>query len=126
MSVIEEIAAERRRQIEVEGWTPEHDDAHASGDLAKAAAVYAALGSAPVGAMLGASIMEALRKLWPWSLSWLKPKDERRNLVIAGALILAEIERLDRAKNSQEGRSPQGALSEADRSRIDAAQIQTT
>lgn len=29
MTVIDEIAAERRRQIEVEGWTPEHDDQHA-------------------------------------------------------------------------------------------------
>jgi len=26
MSVIDEIAAERKRQIDVEGWTPEHDD----------------------------------------------------------------------------------------------------
>lgn len=97
MTALDDVIAERARQMGVEGWTLEHDDAHEAGDLAKAAAVYAALGSVPVGAMLGAPIMEALRKLWPWSSSWLKPKDERRNLVIAGALILAEIERLDRA-----------------------------
>lgn len=35
--VIAEIAAERKRQIEAEGWTPEHDDAHDKGELARAA-----------------------------------------------------------------------------------------
>ncbi len=34
---------------------------------------------------------------WPWATSWWKPTTKRRNLVKAGALILAEIERLDRA-----------------------------
>lgn len=34
---------------------------------------------------------------WPWGSSWWKPKDPRRDLVRAGALILAEIERIDRA-----------------------------
>lgn len=38
MSVIEEIAAERKRQIEIEGWTREHDEQHANGELANAAA----------------------------------------------------------------------------------------
>lgn len=40
MSAIDEIAAERRRQIAVEGWTPEHDDGHADGEIAEAAACY--------------------------------------------------------------------------------------
>jgi hypothetical protein len=34
---------------------------------------------------------------WPWSLSWWKPKGRIRNLERAGALIAAEIDRLDRA-----------------------------
>ena len=38
---IDLIADERRRQIEVEKWTPEHDDEHAENELALAAAVYA-------------------------------------------------------------------------------------
>jgi hypothetical protein len=38
-----------------------------------------------------------LEWLWPWSVQWWKPKDRRRDLVRAGALIVAEIERLDRA-----------------------------
>jgi hypothetical protein len=31
-SVIEEIAAERQRQREVEGWSDEHDDQHVGGE----------------------------------------------------------------------------------------------
>lgn len=41
MNGAELIAAERRRQIEQEGWTPEHDDQHSGGELATAGAVYA-------------------------------------------------------------------------------------
>ena len=37
---IELIAEERHRQIEKEGWTPEHDDQHNAGDLVHAAAAY--------------------------------------------------------------------------------------
>jgi hypothetical protein len=41
MSGIELIAAERERQVSVEGWTPEHDDKHDSGSLVAAAVTYA-------------------------------------------------------------------------------------
>ena len=37
------------------------------------------------------------RDLWPWAASWWKPKNRRRDLVRAAALIVAEIERIDRA-----------------------------
>ena len=48
-----------------------------------------------------------LRRWWPWSLDWWKPKDPRRDLVRAGALIVAEIERLDRQPaRGADGRSP--------------------
>ncbi len=89
---IYDVIAERKRQVGVEGWTPEHDDAHDSGEMAVAAACYAAAhpaGSKPAG-------------LWPWDLKWWKPRSHRENLVRAGALIIAEIERLDR---KQEGAS---------------------
>jgi len=79
---VREIAAERRRQIEEEGWSPEHDDRHAEGQLAAAAACYAWAGW----------------PMWPWDRAFWKPKSRRRDLVRAGALILAEIERLDRAE----------------------------
>lgn len=88
-AAIEAIAAERQRQIEAEGWTPEHDDEHDEGDLAKAAACYAA-GEEVRSTATGYA-------LWPWDSDWWKSSDRRRDLVKAGALIVAEIERLDRA-----------------------------
>lgn len=87
-NAIADVAAERRRQIEAEGWTPELDDDHRSGEMALAAAAYA-LHS-------GEHVSHAL-VWWPWSISWWKPTDRRRDLVKAAALIVAEIERLDRA-----------------------------
>lgn len=41
------------------------------------------------------------RVLWPWDREWWKPKDRRRNLVRAAALLIAEIERLDRAEDKE-------------------------
>jgi Lar family restriction alleviation protein len=87
-----DVLDERARQIDEEGWTPEHDDRHAAGTLACAAACYSFAAfhdsyfrddGSPVG--------------WPWARQWWKPTNARRDLVKAGALILAEIERLDRA-----------------------------
>lgn len=83
-----DVLAERQRQIKNEGWTRAHDDEHVDGSLAAAAACYAVVsvpsrrGEVPVS-------------LWP--RSWWKPSNARRNLVKAAALILAELERLDRA-----------------------------
>lgn len=85
-----DVLAERRRQVEAEGWTPEHDDAYDSGSLAKAAACYA-LSSVGVRGDDDAQL-----RFWPWLDTWWKPSTPRRDLVKAGALILAEIERLDR------------------------------
>jgi hypothetical protein len=52
MTVIEEIAAERRRQIEVEGWTAGHDDSeHADAGRGRtnggSQRILAAISSAP-------------------------------------------------------------------------------
>lgn len=81
---VELIATERQRQIEVEGWTPEHDAQHKGGELALAAAVYA----------VPNHLRGILMVLWPWAPEWYKPKDRIRDLVRAGALIAAEIDRL--------------------------------
>jgi hypothetical protein len=85
-----DVLAERERQKSVEGWTPEHDDQHRKGALAAAGGCYAlfadyylAEGHPP--------------EFWPWDAKWWKPSLARRNLIKAGALIVAEIERLDRA-----------------------------
>lgn len=91
--VIMEIARERERQMSVEGWTAEHDDKHARGDMAKAAACYALnAGRAPEY-----KDNEFIRSYWPWDWKWWKPRSSRRDLIKAGALIVAEIERIDRA-----------------------------
>ena len=96
--VIQEIAAERRRQVEEEGWTAEHDDEHADGEMAVAAACYATVAAWPEKSRASASTLHARPPFWPWATSWWKPKDRRRDLIRAGALIVAEIERLDRAQ----------------------------
>ncbi|MDA9499296.1 DUF7220 family protein [Bradyrhizobium sp. CCBAU 11357] len=88
------VIAERFRQIEQEGWSTTHDDAHPVGELAAAGSSYA--------------IMPTWRRradesfgpkppiAWPWSLDWWKPQDNRRDLVRAAALVVAEGEKLDR------------------------------
>lgn len=100
MSVLDEIAAERRRQIEVEGFTPDHDAYHANGEIARAAACYAWLAGIPWDRSVRIADVLCAREgtpQWPWEPSWWKPKDRRRDLIRAAALIVAEIERLDRA-----------------------------
>lgn len=86
-SAIKDVIAERERQISAEGWTPEHDDQHMHFEMAVAAACYIMADDDP-----RADIPE----LWPWSPRWWKPTTPRRDLVKAGALVIAEIERIDR------------------------------
>lgn len=88
----DDVLQERVRQVTVEGWTAAHDDEHDSGEMAKAAACYALQSAMP------GNQGDYLR-FWPaqWDSSWWRPKDKRRDLVRAAALLLAEIERLDRA-----------------------------
>lgn len=93
MTGIEMIAAERQRQIEVEGWTAEHDRQHTGGEIALAGAVYA-LWNALDETTHGEPHAELMAKLWPWDPEWLKPKGRLRNLTRAGALMAAEIDRI--------------------------------
>lgn len=88
------LARERRRQVDDEGWTAEHDDKHCYGQLALAAAAYSAEAAANFAS--AAWLRTAIRSLWPWGANWWKPRNPALNLVRAGALIIAELERLDR------------------------------
>ncbi|EPK5825211.1 hypothetical protein L4Z93_005370 [Pseudomonas aeruginosa] len=95
-----DVQAERRRQIEAEGWTPEHDDEHSHGQMARASACYALAGSSAPNDGTAALLVSLA---WPWDEQWWKPSTARRDLVKACALALAEIERLDRATATQGG-----------------------
>ncbi len=90
---LKDIEAERTRQINQEGWSHEHDDQYQFNELAMAAVCYInetgtvnRVGGKPWG--------------WPWDASWWKPSDRRRNLIKAAALLVAEIERIDRSSVS--------------------------
>ncbi|EOX9015387.1 LysM peptidoglycan-binding domain-containing protein [Pseudomonas aeruginosa] len=93
-----DVQAERLRQVEAEGWMPEHDDAHSHGEMARAAACYALAGSSAPNDGTAALLVSLA---WPWDEQWWKPTSARRDLIKACALTLAEIERLDRAGISQ-------------------------
>lgn len=95
-----DVQAEPRRQITAEGWTPEHDDEHSHGQMARAAACYALAGSSAPNDGTAALLVSLA---WPWDEQWWKPTTTRRDLVKACALGLAEIERLDRAAPGKEG-----------------------
>ncbi len=95
-----DVQAERRRQVEAEGWTPEHDDEHSHGQMARAAACYALAGSSAPNDGTAALLVSLA---WPWDEQWWKPSTARRDMVKACALGLAEIERLDRAAATQGG-----------------------
>lgn len=120
---IELIGEERQRQIEVEGWNNLHDKDHENGELIGAAGCYvsSALNKqgyktrmqihlpAENGFLSGNTGDRGDRQLrkagwydaWPWDDKWDKRNkhDYQRSLVIAGALIAAELDRLNSEPN---------------------------
>lgn len=105
VTVMREIDAERHRQITKEGFDAKHDDEHASRELARAAAAYVQHYFERQWLMTGNPFPSKHEQyaedeppdFWPWDEEWWKPKNPRRDLIRAAALIVAEIERLDRA-----------------------------
>lgn len=93
-----EVESERISQIELKGWTREHDDSHGDGILAQAAACYA---------LRATPRKDQAHDMWPFDDEWWKPKDARRDLIRAAALIVAEVERLDRAALQGSAEVPQ-------------------
>ncbi len=96
---VEFIATERRRQVEQEGWTAEHDDQWDRGELIEAARSYAQHAESFYTSETEVSFAGLRRgelpRDWPWEPQWWKPSNEPiRDLVKAGALIAAEIDRL--------------------------------
>jgi hypothetical protein len=86
--VLTEIRNERIKQIE-KGYTPEHDDRHSDGALVKAACCYA-MGYKPY------TQLQPDETLWPFAQADWRPEGARANLIKAAAMLVAEIERIDR------------------------------
>lgn len=106
-----DVMNERDRQVNEEGWTAAHDDQHDDYSLARAAGAYTACAAVrtidrtilDAHGLAGAT--GALKSLWPtnWSMQWFKPTSRRRDLIKATALLIAEIERLDRLEATTNG-----------------------
>ncbi|HEO1662767.1 TPA: hypothetical protein VAK73_005078 [Pseudomonas aeruginosa] len=92
-----DVQAERRRQVEVEGYHGFRDNHYISYELSKAARAYIEVSWHALSGGLPCKKPES----WPW-MAGFKWSDGRTMLVKAGALILAEIERLDRAAPGKE------------------------
>lgn len=91
-TAIELISKERHRQINVEGWTTEHDADHTDNSIAMAAVCYAL-----------PYYERDIDNMWPWDKKSWKPTPENRikELIKAGALIVAEIDRLSAVENKK-------------------------
>lgn len=85
MTVLDEIAVRREHQI-AKGYDAAHDDAHANGSIAMAAAAYAARGF----------WKNRQNEPYPWG-RMPEGRTRREDLIDAAALCIAEIERMDRA-----------------------------
>ena len=108
-----DVIKERQRQVVEEKFSAEHDDKYFNEELSTAAACYALTDEArdcmvSVENLCLKQYEKGLLKefIWPFKKEWWKPSPDnrRRELIKAAALIVAEIERLDRkaeAKNEK-------------------------
>lgn len=101
-SGIELICEERLRVIAEEGYDAAHDAGHVNGELAGAGACYALWHAGYIGQFCWRLAMS----LWPFEEEWWNPaagNDARENrvrdLVKAGQLIAAEIDRVQAQEN---------------------------
>jgi|CXWL01.1.fsa_nt_gi hypothetical protein len=84
------VMDERWRQLRL--YPIQHDDTHDAGEIAQAAAAYALASAAETDLE-----REIAVDTWPWELDDFKPSTPLADLIRAGALLLAEIERRLRA-----------------------------
>lgn len=82
----ERITKERKRQIDVEGWTASHDDEHGPFVLEMAGQSY----------RNAVNQDSTVPSEWPWDVKWWKPDTRLRNLERAGALYLAAADAAER------------------------------
>lgn len=94
--VVDKLVAERERVQKEEGWSTLSDDDYVDGQLPRAAACYLLLNPLRTDRHY-----DTIGQLWPFPPAWWKPKDPERDLIRAGQLIIAELERLERAKRKE-------------------------
>ena len=95
----EKVTNERIRQIVEEGRTADSDHVYVYGELTAAAISYAMAAADLVLDPNSVPEFDDIKAHWPWNPIWWKPsKDPIRNLEKAGALICAEIDRLEALK----------------------------
>ncbi len=95
---IDAFTLARARQVVNHGFTSAKDDRYRSGELAEAAACYA---------LAATESRDTLNSIYPWGLDSFKPSGEvdgegrKRDIEKAGALLMAEWERLDRLQEKR-------------------------
>ena len=106
------IKIERDRQIGAEGWSAEHDAEHIHHELLKAADCYMWAGLVAHSHEMNSRYdpLDVIRlppehdsHFWPWDVRYWKPEvDPIKNLTKAGALIAAEIDRINALRSNSE------------------------
>ena len=105
--VIKDVINERQRQINQEFYSTENDDEYKQNELLRAAVCYAenvVRRGWVFDSNFGPDVYqeEEVPDLWPWDIDFWKPKNPRRDLVRAAALLIAEIERIDRSTGASQ------------------------
>lgn len=95
--VFNERIRQRNPQPHGEGYSDERDDGYRYSQLTDAAISYC------LASVAGSLVAKNPPPRWPWSVEAWKPKDRRSNLVRAAALLIAEIDRQDRASKRGAG-----------------------
>jgi hypothetical protein len=94
-----DVIAERLGQQKREGFTSQRDDGYVYDELTNAAIAYVLSAQSPT---LREFRPIGVPSVWPdnWDEKWFKPVGPRRDLVKAAALLIAEVDRLDRAEGA--------------------------
>jgi hypothetical protein len=93
------IARERQRQFLTKGFDDANDDDFLEGELVAAGRSYALYAEMQAIRKVSPVPADFFPKTWPWMRKWWKPSpDPVVNLIKAGALIAAEIDRHLRAR----------------------------
>ena len=90
-----DVYKERLRQIEI-GYGTDNDDGYTGGELAAAGGCYAFHAAVVLHEGVPPSYGDNPPGWWPFNAASWKPETARENLVKAAALIIAEIDKIDR------------------------------